>query len=343
MSKASHEKTPAHANTQSSQHDPKKPAGSRKRFITSAVVLVALVVLAIVLAVTSSALTGGTSPSSTLDSATDTSTNTPASEENPSAPPSIGEPNDEGAWVSSAMVAYANGDDLLFVDQDTEISYIPSIPEGGITDANGIALDSHSLAAGNTVRVTGDGVLDSESPAHYANITAIEVLNTGEPADAAQYAESVYSAYPQVNPNNVPSGELSFQTSGSSVALTLEPYAYTWTTTYGSGSANTIIADGSTTAADGTVQSSVPVANLKSPLTATITFDKAPQTAKVLRASVKTNKEGTLVAASPSKVESSDASLSEGGTLTLTLEPGYLYALETHFKQGDVSYAIVCP
>lgn len=93
--------------------------------------------------------------------------------------------------VTTAMVAYADGDDILFVDQDTQTPYIPTnINEATIT-FEGETIEADDLQAGNIVTVTGNGIMLESYPGQYPGITAIEVTSVGSPADAEQYAALV--------------------------------------------------------------------------------------------------------------------------------------------------------
>ena len=88
--------------------------------------------------------------------------------------------DEEEGFVSTAMVVTFGDGEVLFVDQDTESPYYPTLPEG-----------TPELAAGNIVRVTGNGIMLESYPGQYPGITKVEVVEEGTPADAEKYDELV--------------------------------------------------------------------------------------------------------------------------------------------------------
>ena len=97
----------------------------------------------------------------------------------------------QGDIVSTAMVAYANGDQVLFVDQETQTPYIPTEIDDATIIVDGQQTDEEALVAGNIVQVTGNGIMLESYPGQYPGITKVEVIETGSPADAEQYADIV--------------------------------------------------------------------------------------------------------------------------------------------------------
>lgn len=112
---------------------------------------------------------------------------------------SDGSPAEE--HVSTALVAWASGDQVLFVDQATESPYLPTLPE-----------DAPELAAGNVVRVTGNGIMLESYPAQYPGITQVEVIEEGTPEDAERYADLVARLCPPKDPAEPPSAAVEYQT-----------------------------------------------------------------------------------------------------------------------------------
>lgn len=49
--------------------------------------------------------------------------------------------------------------------------------------------------AGNIVQVTGNGIMLESYPGQYPGITKVEVIETGSPADAEQYADIVDTVF----------------------------------------------------------------------------------------------------------------------------------------------------
>ena len=118
------------------------------------------------------------------------------SNDSPGKPDAVGNRSADGASeaahgdvVSTAMVAYANGDQVLFVDQETQTPYIPTEIDDATIIVDGQQTDEEALVAGNIVQVTGNGIMLESYPGQYPGITKVEVIETGSPADAEQYAE----------------------------------------------------------------------------------------------------------------------------------------------------------
>lgn len=84
----------------------------------------------------------------------------------------------QGDIVSTAMVAYANGDQVLFVDQETQTPYIPTEIDDATIIVDGQQTDEEALVAGNIVQVTGNGIMLESYPGQYPGITKVEVVET---------------------------------------------------------------------------------------------------------------------------------------------------------------------
>lgn len=110
----------------------------------------------------------------------------------------------QGDVVSTAMVAYANGDQVLFVDQETQTPYIPTEIDDATIIVDGQQTDEEALVAGNIVQVTGNGIMLESYPGQYPGITKVEVLETGSPADAEQYADIVDTVFAAPDQSQVP-------------------------------------------------------------------------------------------------------------------------------------------
>ena len=120
------------------------------------------------------------------------------SNDSPGKPDAVGNRSADGASeatqgdvVSTAMVAYANGDQVLFVDQETQTPYIPTEIDDATIIVDGQQTDEEALVAGNIVQVTGNGIMLESYPGQYPGINKVEVIETGSPADAEQYADIV--------------------------------------------------------------------------------------------------------------------------------------------------------
>lgn len=108
------------------------------------------------------------------------------SNDSPGKPDAVGNRSADGASeatqgdvVSTAMVAYANGDQVLFVDQETQTPYIPTEIDDATIIVDGQQTDEEALVAGNIVQVTGNGIMLESYPGQYPGITKVEVIETG--------------------------------------------------------------------------------------------------------------------------------------------------------------------
>ena len=70
----------------------------------------------------------------------------------------------DGQVVSTAMVAYANGNEVMFVDQETQTPYIPTNLDAATIIYDGQDIDEDDLIAGNIVQVTGNGIMLESYP-----------------------------------------------------------------------------------------------------------------------------------------------------------------------------------
>ena len=100
------------------------------------------------------------------------------SNDSPGKPDAVGNRSADGASeaaqgdvVSTAMVAYANGDQVLFVDQETQTPYIPTEIDDATIIVDGQQTDEEALVAGNIVQVTGNGIMLESYPGQYPGIT----------------------------------------------------------------------------------------------------------------------------------------------------------------------------
>ena len=216
-----------------------------------------------------------------------------------------------GEFVSTAMVVTFGDGKTLFVDQDTETPYYPTLPEG-----------TPELAAGNIVRVTGNGIMLESYPAQYPGITDVEVIEEGTPADAEKYDELVAQIWQPKDPAEPPYASVEYTTGLASVSLMPVTCGYTWTYDQ-DGSEQTVTVD-----APHPTQlevDSLPDARVDGPTEVTVSFDVKNTELVVSRWS-----EGALdVEGEPVEVE--------GGTFIV--EPGYRYAFFAIFYAGHATYA----
>lgn len=218
-------------------------------------------------------------------------------------------------FVSTAMVAGA-GDDgtYLFVDQDTETPYLPTLPEG-----------SPELAEGNVVRVAGNGIMLESYPAQYPGITSVEVVDEGSPEDAEKYADLVSQVWAPRDPAEPPHATLEYRTETALVSLAPITSGFEWS--YGPSEERRTVAVDAPTATDYATDE-LPSATLAEPTEVTMVFEL-----DATGASVKAWDEGALGGDGTTV----DVAL-EDGAVRLTAEPGTRYAAEVTFEDGTVTY-----
>ena len=233
----------------------------------------------------------------------------PAADAGQDEAPAATESADE--FTSTAMVVTLSDGQVLFVDQDTETPYYPTLPEG-----------TPELAAGNIVRVTGNGIMLESYPAQYPGITDVEVVEEGAPADAEKYDELVAQIWQPKDPSEPPYASVEYTTDLASVSLMPVTCGYTWTYDQ-DGSEQTVSVD-----APHPTQlevDSLPDVRVDGPTEVTVSFDVKTTGLVVSRWS-----EGALdVEGEPVEVESG----------TFIVEPGYRYAFFATFYAGHATYA----
>lgn len=259
----------------------------------------------------------------------------PADERSGTEEPAGETPGD--AFVSTALVIQAEGDQVLFVDQDTEAPYFPTLPEG-----------APELAPGNVVRVTGNGIMLESYPAQYPGITGVEVLEEGSPADAEKYQELVDQVWPARDPAEPPLASVEYRTELALVTLSTLRCGSTWS--YGSGEARRTVAVDAAhpvqlEAAD------VPEGTVDGPTEATMTFDVPATAAGVVRwrsdeLAAAAEAAGSAMAVDPDSVPkdalAADACKVADGAVTFTIEPGWRYAVDATFADGTATYVFAC-
>ena len=214
-------------------------------------------------------------------------------------------------FVSTAMVVAFGDGEVLFVDQDTETPYYPTLPEG-----------TPELATGNIVRVTGNGIMLESYPGQYPGITKVEVVEEGTPADAEKYDELVAQIWQPKDPSEPPLASLEYTTDLAVVTLLPTTCGYTWAYEL-DGEGRTVAVD--TLAPTDYGADELPDAALEEPVEVTASFDVEVTSIEVRRWS-----EDALDAESEAV---------EVDGLSFTIEPGYRYAILATFDAGEVTYA----
>ena len=239
--------------------------------------------------------------------------------------------------VTTAMVAYADGDDILFVDQDTQTPYIPTnIDEATIT-FEGETIESDDLQAGNIVTVTGNGIMLESYPGQYPGITAIEVTSVGSPTDAEQYAALVDQVFAAPDQAEVPTGNLDYKTADAQVSIALNAYEFEWE--YKTYDSHTTTNAQEVTAfnLDGTLNENAIDARISAATDAFAALSVSPTSVEIERRPLA---QGDGVKVDPSgQGENVSCTMSADGAIAFTIEPNYLYELQATFPQGEAEYA----
>lgn len=239
--------------------------------------------------------------------------------------------------VSMAMVAYANGDQVLFVDQETQTPYIPTEIDDATITYNGQDIDEDDLVAGNIVKVTGNGIMLESYPGQYPGITKVEVVEQGSPADAEQYADIVDTIFAAPDQSQVPAGNLEYKTADAQVSVALEPYEFDWEWKTDDGNTSTSDVEGFAADGNGVIAETIVDARIAEPTEAFAAFSVNPTSVEIERTPLA---KGGKPAINPQvEDETVPCTVGEDGAVSLTIEPGFLYELKATFPQGEAEYA----
>lgn len=266
------------------------------------------------------------------------------SNDSPGKPDAVGNRSADGASeaahgdvVSTAMVAYANGDQVLFVDQETQTPYIPTEIDDATIIVDGQQTDEEALVAGNIVQVTGNGIMLESYPGQYPGITKVEVIETGSPADAEQYADIVDTVFAAPDQSQVPVGSLSYKTDQADTSVVLNPYEFDWQWQTEDGQTSTSQVDGSAADGNGTLNETIVDARIPNAVDAFVAFSVNPTSLEIERRPLV---KGETAKIDPqSDGEDVPCTLGDDGTAALRIEPNYLYEVKATFPQGEAEYA----
>lgn len=241
------------------------------------------------------------------------------------------------AVESTAMVAYVNGDQVLFVDQETQTPYIPTNIDDAKIIYNGQEIDEDDLVAGNIVKVTGNGVMAESYPGQYPGIYQVEVVEQGSPADAEQYADIVDTVFAAPDQSQTPAGSLDYKTPDAQVSVVLNPYEFEWRWETEDGQTSTSEVDGFAADGMGEFTENVADARVSGATDAFIAFSVNPTSVEIDRTPLA---KGSQPKIDPG-AEDMDVpcTLGEDGAIALSIEPNYLYEVKVTFPQGEAEYA----
>lgn len=242
--------------------------------------------------------------------------------------------------VSTAMVVYKNGGEVLFVDQDTGALYYPTLLDDAIVGLDGDDIDGDELVVGNIVQVTGDGIMLESFPGQYPGIVKVEVIEQGNPADADRYADLLEGIVVTADPAEVPSGYVEYTTDIAQTSVMLAAFEYSWVVPDDGNANQSLELDGDCTDDRGAVASSVADVRIQAATDAIAGFSVAPTNVVVERTALVAGSEVGSASVNPAvEDEPVAAQLQSDGSVAFTMEPGYLYELDVDFAQGEASYA----
>ena len=238
-------------------------------------------------------------------------------------------------FVSTAMVVTFGDGEVLFVDQETGTPYYPT----------NMPSDAPELAAGNIVRVTGNGIMLESYPAQYPGITDVEVIEEGTPADAEKYDELVTQIWQPKDPSEPPLASLEYTTELAATSVMLGTYGYTWSYEE-NGSEQTVTADAPHPTQLEAAELSD--ARVDGPTEVTVTFDVPCTAAGIVRwpedeLEAAAEAAGSAQAVEIGSVEGDAWTVDDrkivDGNVVFTVEPDWRYAVEAYFDGGEAVYA----
>ena len=240
-----------------------------------------------------------------------------------------------GEFVSTAMVVTFGDGEVLFVDQETGTPYYPT----------NMPSDAPELAAGNIVRVTGNGIMLESYPAQYPGITDVEVIEEGTPADAEKYDELVTQIWQPKDPSEPPLASLEYTTELAATSVMLGSYGYTWSYEE-NGSEQTVTSDAPHPTQLEAAELSD--ARVDGPTEVTVTFDVPCTAAGIVRwpedeLEAAAEAAGSAQAVEIGSVEGDAWTVDDrkivDGNVVFTVEPGWRYVVEAYFDGGEAVYA----
>ena len=245
---------------------------------------------------------------------------------------------EDAMFESEALVIASDEAGLLFVDTETETPYTPGdLAQARIVDADGEEISASDLARGNLVRVVGNGIMLESYPAQYPGISEVEVLKTGSAADADPYNKLVAQVRPTQDPAEPPYAALSYRTDDAAVTVALTLVSSTWQD--GEDATGERPAPAVALAPDALADARIPHA-----LEATVELDTPATAVRAVRWNESdlaraAEASGGYTALEENQPSEEVAVSTADGAASLTIEPGWRYALTVEFADGEVTYA----
>lgn len=250
-----------------------------------------------------------------------------------------GAANDGGrTFETTAMVVTFGDGEILFVGE-SEGPYYPGLDNAEIVGIDGAPIAAADLVAGNTARVTGNGIMLESYPGQYPGVTKVEVIDEGTPEDAARYDELVAEIWQPRDPSEPANAQIEYRTDLAVVTMAINRLSLTWESEEENGSRMKTYSDGlhpTQLAAE-----DIATATVGAPLEATVSFDVAAKSVYIERwseAAIAEAKQSDENAELDLEGESVDATFADG-VATFTIEPGWRYWVHAFFAAGDVEYA----
>ncbi len=245
-------------------------------------------------------------------------------------------------FVSTALVAVLDDGEVLFIDQQTEAPYYPTLPEGQVFGTDGERLGDGELASGNVVRVTGNGIMLESYPGQYPGITKVEVTDEGTPESLEPYRTLLAELVVERDPSEPPSATVRWRTDSVTSALFPITCGFTWSFEQGGQTVTTIADAMHPTQIDA---NDLPGMTVAETTEVSVSFGEPAVSAQVERwsesdISAAAEKAGSIQSVNPDDLASDavEVTVTDDGTLELVAEPGYRYALTVTFEAGTVTY-----
>ena len=240
---------------------------------------------------------------------------------------------EQSGTVNRAIAIPYGEDGILFVDANSELPFTVTLPEE-IYDLDGEKITAADLERGNVVEITGNGIMLNSYPGQYPGVTKIQVVAEGSPEDADPYQEIVDAYFAEPDASEPASLQLQYRVPEAIVTASATMGSYTWEGTVPSadGEATSIIACG----AHVLQWNDMLELNLDEATEVTLQFyPSAPTSVKVVRWPDSLLGTEDLAAAGEGEEVAVSA---QDGAMTLTAEPGYVYAVYAEFDLGSVEY-----
>lgn len=243
------------------------------------------------------------------------------------------EPTEQAGTVNRAIAIPYGEDGILFVDANSELPFTVTLPEE-IYGLGGEKITAADLERGNVVEITGNGIMLNSYPGQYPGVTKIQVVAEGSPEDADPYQEILDAYFAQPDTSEPASLQLQYRVPEAIVTASATMGSYTWEGTVPSadGEATSIIACG----AHVLQWNDMLELNLDEATEVTLQFyPSAPTSVKVVRWPDSLLGTEDLAAAGEGEEVAVSA---QDDAMTLTAEPGYVYAVYAEFDLGSVEY-----